>query len=80
MEALLGLVGFVLGWLVGSIQTREPLIRKVKELQSAPMERVLMLEQRVRDLESELQWKSARVLALESDLDRVNSKLMWRQD
>jgi hypothetical protein len=46
-------------------------------------ERVLALElesQKVLELESELKWKSARVLALESDLDRVNSKLMWRQD
>jgi hypothetical protein len=65
------------GWIVGWIQTREPLIRKVKALESGleldsvrKMERVLMLEE-------ELRWAKAKVQAQESDLDRMQKKLVW---
>ena len=64
------------GWIVGWIQTREPLIRKVKALESGleldsvqKMERILMLEE-------ELRWSKAKVQAQESDLIRMNQKLM----
>ena len=62
-------------------------LQKVIELDSAQrMERVLRLEsylrlekETVRELQSELKWKTAKVLALESDLERVQSKLMWKE-
>ena len=74
-EMLLYLFAFLAGWLVGWVQTREPLLRKVKALESVlnsdsaqKMERILMLEE-------ELRWAKAKIQAQESDLARVNSKL-----
>lgn len=81
------------GWVVGWLQTREPLIRKVKALESVieldsaqKMERVLALESRsrlesekVQELELELKWKQAKILALELDLERAQSKWMWKE-
>jgi chromosome segregation ATPase len=37
------------------------------------------LEAKVRELEQELKWKSARVMALELDLERAREKLMWKE-
>ena len=75
LEMGLYLFAFLAGWLVGWVQTREPLIRKVKALESVlgsdsaqKMERILMLEQ-------ELRWSRAKIQAQESDLARMNSKL-----
>jgi hypothetical protein len=75
VEMLLYLGSFLSGWIVGWVQTREPLLRKVKALELVldsdslqKMERVLMLEQ-------ELRWAQAKTQALESDLARVNQKL-----
>jgi hypothetical protein len=73
---LLYLFALLSGWIVGWIQTREPLIRKVKALESGleldsvqKMERILMLEE-------ELRWAKAKVQAQESDLDRMQKKLI----
>ena len=67
--------GIVLGWIWAS----EPLKRKVKALESVieldsaqKMERVLALESRSR-LELE------KVQALELDLERAQSKWMWKE-
>jgi hypothetical protein len=75
LEMLLYLFAFLSGWIVGWIQTKEPLIRKVKALESMlgsdsaqKMERILMLEQ-------ELRWSQAKIQAQESDLERMNRKL-----
>ena len=75
-EMLLYLFAFLAGWLVGWVQTREPLLRKVKALESVlnsdsaqKMERILMLEE-------ELRWSKAKVQAQESDLDRLQKKLL----
>ena len=75
LEMLLYFGALLAGWVVGWVQTREPLMRKVKALKSVleldsvqKMERVLMLEQ-------ELRWAQAKTQALESDLARVNQKL-----
>lgn len=75
VEMLLYLFAFLMGWIVGWVQTREPLLRKVKVLQSVlqsdsaqKMERLLMLEQ-------ELRFAKAKIQAQESDLARMNSKL-----
>ena len=90
---LLSLLGFLLGMVVGWVQTSAPLKEKVRALQKViemdsaqKMERVLRLEsflrlekKKVQELELELKWKQARVLALESDLERVQSKLMWKE-
>lgn len=92
-ELALYLFALLVGWIVGWIQTREPLIRKVKALESVieldsaqKMERVLALESRsrsesekVQELESELKWKQAKILALELDLERVQSKWVWKE-
>lgn len=84
-------LAFLAGWLVGWVQTREPLLRKVKELKSAPMERVLLLEQMFRQekektqvletvtipqLVEDLKWARAKVQAQESDLDRMQKRLL----
>ena len=49
------LFAFLAGWVVGWVQTREPLLRKVKALESMlnsdsaqKMERILMLEEELR--------------------------------
>jgi hypothetical protein len=75
-EMLLYLFAFLSGWIVGWIQTREPLLRKVKALESVlnldsvqKMERILMLEE-------ELRWSKAKVQAQQSDLDRMQKKLL----
>lgn len=75
-ELALYLFALLAGWIVGWIQTREPLIRKVKALESGleldsvqKMERILMLEE-------ELRWSKAKVQAQESDLDRMQKKLV----
>jgi hypothetical protein len=81
------------GWVVGWLQTREPLIRKVKALESViqmdsaqKMERVLALEsmfrlesEKVQELESDLKFAQAKVMALELDLERVQSKYWWKE-
>lgn len=91
--ALLMLVPFVMGWAVGWIQSKYPLLEKVKELESVlekdsaqKMERILALESQLRsqsqkalELESEMKWKQSRILALELDLERAQSKLMWKE-
>ena len=76
LEMLLYLFAFLSGWIVGWIQTREPLLRKVKALESVlnldsvqKMERILMLEE-------ELRWSKAKVQAQQSDLDRMQKKLL----
>lgn len=75
VEMGLYLFAFLAGWVVGWVQTREPLLRKVKSLESVlnldsvqKMERILRLEQ-------ELRWSEAKIQAQESDLARMNSKL-----
>ncbi len=75
LELWFPLLSFLAGWVVGWVQTREPLLRKVKALESVleldsvqKMERVLMLEE-------ELRWAQAKVKAQESDLARMNQKL-----
>lgn len=53
-----------------------------KELDSVQKELVLSLdslEAKVRELETELKWKTARVMALELDLERAREKLMWKE-
>jgi hypothetical protein len=82
---LLSVLGFLLGMVVGWVQGSTPLKKKVKVLQrvlemnsAQKMERILQWEQRNRKLTEELKWAKARILALESDLERVNSKLMWK--
>lgn len=53
-----------------------------KELDSVQKELVLSLdslEAKVRELETELKWKTARVMALELDLERAQEKLMWKE-
>lgn len=53
-----------------------------KELDSVQKKLVLSLESleaKVRELESELKWKTAKVLALELDLERAPEKLMWKE-
>jgi len=74
-EMLLYFGSFLAGWVVGWVQTREPLLRKVKALESVlgsdsaqKMERILRLEQ-------DLRWSEAKIQAQESDLARMNSKL-----
>ena len=63
--------GLVLGWVWASA----PLKRKIEYLQSAPMERILKIEEWNRSLVEENQWAQAKVQALESDLARMNQKL-----
>jgi hypothetical protein len=60
---------------VGWIQGTEPLKKQVKVLQS------LLAQERVKHLETvqELKWSKAKVMAQESDLDRLNSKWLWRE-
>jgi predicted Holliday junction resolvase-like endonuclease len=68
------------------LKKRVKVLQRVIEMDSAQkMERILKWESYLRlerkktqDLEQELKWKTARVLALESDLERVQSKLMWK--
>ena len=87
---LLGmLAGALLVWKISVI----PLKKRVRILRSvlsqdsaAKMSRILAWEERWRksievqkELASELKWKQARILALESDLERVQSKLMWKE-
>jgi hypothetical protein len=78
------------GIVLGTVWTSAPLKRKIAELQSNPMERVLMLEQLLRQemektraletvtvpqLVEDLKWSRAKVQAQESDLKRMNQKL-----
>jgi hypothetical protein len=65
-EMLLYLFAFLSGWIVGWIQTREPLLN-LDSVQK--MERILMLEE-------ELRWSKAKVQAQQSDLDRMQKKLL----
>jgi hypothetical protein len=37
------------------------------------------LQKKVQELESELKWKQAKILALELDLERAQSKWMWKE-
>jgi hypothetical protein len=64
--------GIVLGWIWGTA----PLKEKVKVLQS------LLAQERVKnlDLVQDLKWKKAKVMALESDLEKCREKMMWSSD
>lgn len=75
LELALYLFAFLAGWLVGWIQTREPLLKKIDFLQSAGMERVLLFEDLYRKEQEKVQWLEAKVQAQESDLSRMNKKL-----
>ena len=75
------LTGLVLGWVWSSA----PLKSQIEFLQSAGMERVLLFEdlyrkeqEKVQVLESDLKFAKARTLALESDLERIQSKYLWK--
>jgi hypothetical protein len=63
------------GIVLGTVWTREPLKSQVKVLQS------LLAQERVKNLElaQELKWSKAKVMAQESDLDRLNSKWLWKE-
>lgn len=76
LELALYLFAFLAGWLVGWIQTREPLLKKIDFLQSAGMERVLLFEDLYRKEQEKVQWLEAKVQAQESDLERMNQKLL----
>ncbi len=90
---LLSLLGLLLGTVVGWVQGAAPLKKKVQvlqkviELESAQrMERVLRLESALRwekkkaqELELELKSAQARVMVLELDLERVQSKYLWKE-
>lgn len=84
-------LAFLAGWVVGWVQTREPLLRKIAHLQEAPMDRILRVEQQFRQerektqvLESvtipqlleDLKWARAKVESQAVDLERVNRKLV----
>ena len=76
------MTGIVLGWNWASapLKRKIAVLQKVIELDSSKkMERILQWEQRNRKLTEELKWKSARILALESDLERAQSKLVWKE-
>ena len=75
LEMGLYLFAFLAGWVVGWVQTREPLMRKVKALESVLELDSLQKMERVLTLEQELRWAQAKTQALESDLARVNQKL-----
>ena len=66
--------------------TKEYYLARVAELEKqldlVQKELVLSLESleaKVRELETELKWKTARVMALELDLERAREKLMWKE-
>jgi hypothetical protein len=69
------LFAFLSGWIVGWVQTREPLKQQVKALQS------LLAQERVKGLElaQELKWSKAKALAQESDLARLQQKLIVKE-
>lgn len=78
LEMALVLLVFLMGWVVGWAQTREPLVRKVKNLESVlerdsaqRMDRILALEQELR----ETQRKS---LDYQMELAKAQDQLMWR--
>ena len=74
--AWLLLLGFLMGWAVGLIQGSANLKAQVRlaiELESA---RVM---ERLNLLESELRWQRAKAQALESDLERLQSKYLWKE-
>jgi hypothetical protein len=76
LEMALYLAAFLAGWLVGWIQTREPLLQKVKVLESALESDSVQKMERILSLEEQLRWEQAKVQARQSDLDRLNQKLM----
>ena len=87
VSVLVSVLALVWVVLVRPLREKVWALQKVIELDSAQkMERVLKLEsylrlekETVRELQAELKWKTAKVLALESDLERVQSKLMWKE-
>jgi hypothetical protein len=86
-------LGFVLGLVLAVVLVWVPMKRKVKVLQRAleldsaqKMERILKWESYLRKerektqiLEQDLKFAKARTLALESDLERVQSKYLWKE-
>jgi hypothetical protein len=75
-QYLLWVLPFLMGWVVGWIQGTEPLKQKVKGLESVLSSDSVQKMERILVLEKELRWSKAKVQAQESDLDRMNQKLM----
>jgi len=85
-------LGLALDWVLVKLMLRD-LKERVKALESVieldsaqKMERVLALESRLRlesekvqELVMELRSAQARVMSLESDLERVQSKYLWKE-
>jgi hypothetical protein len=59
------LLSFLSGWIVGWIQTREPLLAKLRVLEKVTVPKLV----------EDLKWSRAKVQAQESDLKRMNQKL-----
>ena len=74
-EMFLYLFAFLAGWIVGWVQVREPLLQKVKALQSLLESDSLQKMERILKLEQDLRWAEAKTQAQESDLARMNQKL-----
>ena len=73
MAAVLEHGHFIMGPEIAELEKQLDLVQKELVL---GME---SLEAKVRELEQELKWKSARVMALELDLERAREKLMWKE-
>lgn len=76
LELVLYLFAFLLGWVVAWAQVRAPLLRKIEVLQSFGMERALLFEDLYRKEQEQVRWLEAKIQAQESDLERMNQKLM----
>lgn len=89
MLVLVFVLGLAVGWVQGTapLKKKVKVLRKVIELDSAQkMERVLRWEsylrkerEKTQKLEQELKFAQARVMALELDLERVQSKYLWKE-
>ena len=64
------------GLILGTLWTSAPLKRQIEFLQSAGMERTLLFEDLYRKEQEKVKWLQAKVKAQESDLDRMNQKLI----
>ncbi len=71
LELWLPLLSFLSGWVVGWIQTKEPLTEQVKVLQSM----LSLAREKNLELAEKIRWLQAKVKAQESDLKRMNQKL-----